>query len=315
MRLLSKCSSATPPTILRSFDPSIDATVRVEAGRLRARLREYYAEQGRNDTLVIDMPKGGYHATFTERELSGSEPAPAQRIMAAASAPEVPAIPAKDSGIVRRVFRWELAAAFVLCAFLGWALLVHNRRPQSAASAKAPIVLAVLPFSNQTGSDANNYVTDGLTDNLIRQLSELPRLHVMTRAAVDRASRQDAATQLGVKVRLTGALRRNAEGRVVLSSELSDAKGTVLRSSQYMADESDLPSVQADIVKDVIRGLGIELDALQSADAQKSLTSSPECAGHARLHPQLRGGSSAGRQVRAGLFVHGRQSHIARSLL
>src|ERR1700744_5163453 len=51
-----------------SYDPAIDATVRVEAGRLRARLREYYAEQGRNDTLVINMPKGGYRVTFTERE-------------------------------------------------------------------------------------------------------------------------------------------------------------------------------------------------------------------------------------------------------
>src|ERR1700761_7291211 len=38
-----------------SYDPSIDATVRVEASRLR----EYYADAGRNDPLVIDMPKGG----------------------------------------------------------------------------------------------------------------------------------------------------------------------------------------------------------------------------------------------------------------
>jgi serine/threonine-protein kinase len=255
---------------------------------LRARLREYYAEQGRNDTLVIDMPKGGYRAIFTERELSGSAPDPAQRVMVAAPSPEIPAIPAKDTGIVRRVFRWEVAAAFGLCAFLAWALLVHNRAPRSAASAKAPIVLAVLPFSNQTGAAANKYVTDGLTDNLIRQLSELPRLHVMTRAAVDRVSRQDAATRLGVKVLLTGTLERNAEGRLVLNSELSNANGTVLRSSQYMADESDLPSVQADIVQDVIQGLDIELDARQSAGAQRPLTSSP-----AAFQAFLRGESAA----------------------
>lgn len=47
-----------------SYDPSIDATVRVEAGRLRARLREYYDEMGRNDPILIAMPKGAYRATL-----------------------------------------------------------------------------------------------------------------------------------------------------------------------------------------------------------------------------------------------------------
>ena len=278
-----------------SYDPAIDATVRVEAGRLRARLREYYDEQGRNDSLVIEIPKGGYRATFVEREVSGSAPAPAdpQRLAAEALqtpplAPKIPAAPAQAPGILRRMLRWEVAAAFVLCAFLGWALLGHNQHPRSAASAKTPIVLAVLPFSNQTGSDANTYVTDGLTDNLIRQLSELPRIHVMARTAVERASRQDVVSRLDVKVLLAGKLRRNSEGRLVLDSELSNANGTIMRSSRYMADESDMPSVQADIVQDVIQGLGIELDSRQSAGAQKPITSSA-----AAFQAFLRGESAA----------------------
>jgi TolB-like protein len=281
-----------------SYDPAIDATVRVEAGRLRARLREYYAEEGRNDTLVIDMPKGGYRATFVEREVSGNAPAPAdpergpERVIAAGQVPpstvETSTAPVQEAGIPRRMLRWEVAAALVLCGFLGWALFSHSRHPRSTASTNLPIVLAVLPFSNQTGSDANNYVTDGLTDNLIRQLSELPRLHVMARTAVERASRQDIVNRLGVKILLAGKLRRNAEGRLVLDSELSNANGTVLRSSQYMADESDMPSVQADVVQDVIQGLGIELNARQSAGAQKPITTSP-----AAFQAFLRGDSAA----------------------
>ncbi len=51
-----------------NYDPAVDATVRVEAGRLRNRLREYYADEGRNNPLVIEMPKGGYRVTFRERE-------------------------------------------------------------------------------------------------------------------------------------------------------------------------------------------------------------------------------------------------------
>jgi TolB-like protein len=279
-----------------SYDPSIDATVRVEAGRLRSRLRDYYAGPGRNDALVIDMPKGGYRATFTERAPAESSPATfalhsSKDAVAQTppSAPQIPAAPSRDAGILRRALRWEvLATALACCAFLGWTLLRHNRQPREAASAKAPVVLAVLPFANQTGSDANNYVTDGLTDNLIRQLSELPRVHVMARTAVEHASRQDLVRQRGVKALLVGKLRRNSEGRLVLDSEVSNANGTVLRSSQYMADESDMPSVQADVVQDVIQGLGIELDARQSAGAQKPLTSSP-----AAFQAFLRGESAA----------------------
>ena len=110
----------------------------------------------------------------------------------------------------------------------------------------------------------------------------------MARTAVVRVSREDAVRRLGVTVLMAGKLRRNSEGRLVLDSELSNANGTVLRSSQYMADESDLPSVQADIVQDVIDGLGIELDARQSAGAQKPLTSSP-----AAFQAFLRGESAA----------------------
>jgi tetratricopeptide (TPR) repeat protein len=55
-----------------------------------------------------------------------------------------------------------------------------------------------------------------------------------------------------------------------------------------MADESDMPSVQADIVQDVIQELGIELDARQSAGAQKPITSSP-----AAFQAFLRGDSAA----------------------
>jgi TolB-like protein len=120
-----------------------------------------------------------------------------------------------------------------------------------------------------------SYVAVGLTDSLIRQFSELPRLHLMARSAVDRVKRVDAAKMLGVTTALTGKLQRNADGRLVLNSELSNARdGTVVSSRQYLADESDLPSVQADVVQDVIEGLGIKLDARQSAGAQKPLTSS-----------------------------------------
>src|SRR5215472_3141740 len=51
-----------------SFDPRTDPIVRVEAGRLRARLEEYYQSEGNRDALLITMPKGAYVPLFERRQ-------------------------------------------------------------------------------------------------------------------------------------------------------------------------------------------------------------------------------------------------------
>lgn len=52
------------------FDPRSDPIVRVQAGRLRARLTRYQLEEGGNDEFVIDLPKGGYVPVFRSREVN-----------------------------------------------------------------------------------------------------------------------------------------------------------------------------------------------------------------------------------------------------
>ena len=50
------------------FDPTTDSIVRVEAGRLRFKLREYYDLEGTNDAIVISLPKGTYVPTLSKRQ-------------------------------------------------------------------------------------------------------------------------------------------------------------------------------------------------------------------------------------------------------
>ncbi len=54
-----------------SFDPRMDPLVRVQARRLRTRLERYYREEGQNDEIAIELPKGGYEPVFQRRETSG----------------------------------------------------------------------------------------------------------------------------------------------------------------------------------------------------------------------------------------------------
>jgi hypothetical protein len=51
-----------------SFDPRIDSVVRVVARRVRERLAEYYRQEGKDDSLVIEVPTGSYIPSFSIRE-------------------------------------------------------------------------------------------------------------------------------------------------------------------------------------------------------------------------------------------------------
>src|SRR5437763_16795458 len=51
------------------FDPQSDSTVRVQAGRLRMKLAEYYTHEGPDDPIVVELPKGCYSLAFYLRAL------------------------------------------------------------------------------------------------------------------------------------------------------------------------------------------------------------------------------------------------------
>lgn len=57
------------------FDPSVDSVVRVEAGRLRSKLRDYYASEGSGDRVRFELPKGRYNPHITLEGEGGAPPA------------------------------------------------------------------------------------------------------------------------------------------------------------------------------------------------------------------------------------------------
>src|SRR5713226_656470 len=67
------------------YDPRLDSTVRIQIGRLRQKLAEYYREEGKDDELVVDLPKGRFTLICEPRSAAvaaavsaeeASEPAP-----------------------------------------------------------------------------------------------------------------------------------------------------------------------------------------------------------------------------------------------
>ena len=58
-----------------NFDPQSDSTIRVQAGRLRLKLAEYYASEGANDPIVVRIPKGSYHLVFEAKQVPSTQEA------------------------------------------------------------------------------------------------------------------------------------------------------------------------------------------------------------------------------------------------
>jgi hypothetical protein len=115
------------------FDPQSDSTVRVQAGRLRVKLAEYYVNEGPDDPIVVEIPKGSYALTFHLRAAkAGIQPAHLV-FEPAANKPEAATLN-RGWVITVAVFSVLLAASLSTTA-----ILVSQRiRPQASASQSVP---------------------------------------------------------------------------------------------------------------------------------------------------------------------------------
>jgi Predicted integral membrane protein len=75
-----------------TLDPRLDPIVRVEAGRLRAKLREYYDTEGREDPILIHFPPRSYVPSFERRNIPALEPLPRVNVRKASDPGSPPAI-------------------------------------------------------------------------------------------------------------------------------------------------------------------------------------------------------------------------------
>jgi len=116
------------------FDPRLDSTVRVQTGRLRSKLAEYYASDGVDDRIVVEIPRGSYHLIFHHREF---EPKP----QTGEPATEPPSSPAPQPVHRRRLTTAALGVIVIISAFaIGYALrplIEHSPAGASSAALEA----------------------------------------------------------------------------------------------------------------------------------------------------------------------------------
>jgi eukaryotic-like serine/threonine-protein kinase len=155
-----------------------------------------------------------------------------------------------------RPIRWSRIAAAVGVAILFAVPWVLTHRTN------APIAIAVLPFENATADADSEYAADGLTENLINALSQVPALSVRARASVFRLKGQPAeraAHDLGADVVVTGRIRRRG-GSIVVSAELvNPAEKRQLWGQVYERRPDQLLGIQEEIAREVIAALRVNV--------------------------------------------------------
>jgi serine/threonine-protein kinase len=216
-----------------SFDPRLDPIVRVEAGRLRSKLREYYAGPGRGDAVRFVYRKRGYVPQFEIQQSPGEAPGPEIPAPSNVSPSRAAAGRSKDSDR-RRKFR----------------------------------AVAVLPFVNLSDSPKNEYFSDAITAEIINVLNRTVRLNVVSRTSILRFKGtdqdiRDIGNRLGVDAVLEGSVRL-AGRRVRVAAQLADAaNGYQIWSEIFDRKIDDIFTVQKDLAQSIAQALKAELQRVQ----------------------------------------------------
>ena len=219
-----------------AFDPRADSIVRAQAAKLRARLEKYYATEGQDADLLIEYPKGGYTPVFRKREMPGRRLVPTGRVAIA-------------------------AAAIVVVGVAVWAALQFRRKPPVDAAVPS---IAVLPFVDMSAQKDQDYLCDGLTEELINGLANIDGLRVVARTSAFefKGKGRDIrkiGEQLNVRAVLEGSIRRNGD-QLRITAQLNDASnGYHLWSKTFDRDLKDVFTIQEEISQAIVETLRVNL--------------------------------------------------------
>ena len=250
-------------------DPKQDSIVRTEAGRLRARLSEYYVGEGKNDALVIELPKGGYAPLFRQAAV---EPARASSVPMVNS--PLPGLPVRLENyysermetrkpVARKI--WHTAAACI--ALLAVAALSGLAVFRSVGESSLPgpeKSIAVMPFLDLSQAKDQEYFCDGMTEELISELAKIAGLRVVARTSVfafkgkPQAVRQ-VGKQLNVATLLEGSIRKDGDHLRITAKLIGVPDGYQLWSESYDRELKDVFAVQKELSRSIADALKVSL--------------------------------------------------------
>ncbi len=173
-----------------------------------------------------------------------------------------------------QVKRWKrfglmlISGLFLLMAAVAlWKFYLHPTFQPDSMKSETPVSpeasskasIAVLPFANISGDPKEDYLSDGITEQIITALSKTPKMLVIARNSVftykgKPVMVQQVSEELGVRYVLEGSVQKSGD-RLRVAAQLIDAKtGNHLWSERYDRELKDLFAIQDEITMKIIEG-------------------------------------------------------------
>ncbi len=188
-------------------------------------------------------------------------------------------LPSGIADVPQRGFDKRLIAAPILVIVI--ALGVYLGYRSFSTTTKQIESIAVMPFVNEGGNADVDYLSDGMTETLIKSLSNLPNLSVKSRSTVffykgKQVTPKTIGEELGVQAVLLGRVVQRGDD-LRLNLELVNTKTQdVIWTEEYNRKQSDLVSLQSEIAKDVSSKLTAKLSGSDVTKVTKAATADPE---------------------------------------
>jgi len=198
-----------------------------------------------------------------------------------------------------RLRQWKGAAVAVatMLILIAGALTIWNfyfrpstveltSKEEAATSLPEKPSIAVLPFDNLSGDADQEYLADGITENIITAISKIPEMLVISRNSVFTYKNkpikvQQVGQDLGVRYVLEGSIQK-ADNRVRITGQLIDAAtGHHLWAEQYDRGLEDLFAVQDEITMHIASALQVELTDGEQAQVRHRSTNNFQAWGYA----------------------------------
>ena len=179
--------------------------------------------------------------------------------------------------------RWRRVAVLgVLAIVVAAAAIFFSTRSKETGAVPAPInTMAVLPFVNESNDPNVDYLSDGITDSLINNLSELPNLRVIGHTSAFRyrspqPDAQSAGKDLGVQAILTGRIAEH-QGTLSITVNLEDVRDKHhIWGDRYDVKAADLIAIQDQISQRITEKLRLKVNGPDQGRPAKRPTENVE---------------------------------------
>jgi len=271
-----------PADTFVNFEQGLNAAVK--------RLRQALDDSADNPRFVETLPRRGYRFIAPMQAVVGDESA----VQVATAVTEVPPTPDLPEGrdqdqdqlseksvpdVRRRWPRIRTMSGFALIATIailtGWIFFPRSHPPPAIRS------LAVLPLENLSGDASQDYLSDGMTDELITELGQISELRVISRTSMmtykgTHKSLPQIARDLNVDAVVEGAVIRSGNRVRITAQLILAAADKHLWARSYDGEMGDTLALQKQVARSIAAEIRIELTPHEQAVLKNGTRVSPE---------------------------------------